>query len=274
VRLRPRANLEVNRHFICDTGRSDYRWMNRGDRVEAPMAHDGIRYHATEWPSALEGLAALVRNVDGPVVLLAGGRASVESLGAAMQLLEGHRVTAAMKVPLGPSAPIGTIPNLALRAERAANLGGAELLGIGRDFAAAVAAVAGAALVVVLDVELDDAEAASVASAAAVVHLTTVADARLGPAALVLPITSMVEEQGVYVNRDGRAQRYLPARPAPGMAWPAWRVCWEAWALNTPEREAPATASEAFGALAPFAGMTHRDLGLTGRVVTGAGVTA
>ncbi|MBP6443168.1 MAG: (2Fe-2S)-binding protein [Gemmatimonadales bacterium] len=274
VRLRPRANLEVNRHFICDTGRSDYRWMNRGDRVEAPMAHDGIRYHATDWPSALEGLAALVRNVDGPVVLLAGGRASVESLGAAMQLLEGHRVTAAMKVPLGPSAPIGTIPNLALRAERAANLGGAELLGIGRDFAAAVAAVAGAALVVVLDVELDDAEAASVASAAAVVHLTTVADARLGPAALVLPITSMVEEQGVYVNRDGRAQRYLPARPAPGMAWPAWRVCWEAWALNTPEREAPATASEAFGALAPFAGMTHRDLGLTGRVVTGAGVTA
>src|ERR1044072_2212315 len=34
VRLRPRANLDVNRHFICDSGRADYRWMNRGDRAE------------------------------------------------------------------------------------------------------------------------------------------------------------------------------------------------------------------------------------------------
>jgi hypothetical protein len=52
------------------------------------------------------------------------------------------------------------------------------------------------------------------------------------------------------------------------MAWPAWRVAAEAWALLADGREAPATASEAFGALAPFAGMSHRDLGLTGRVVT------
>jgi NADH-quinone oxidoreductase subunit G len=274
VRLRPRANLDVNRHFICDTGRLDYRWMNRGDRVESPLAHDGTRLLPTDWPSALEGLAALVRNASGPVVLLTGGRASVESLGAVLQLLDGHQVTAAMKVPLGPEAPIGTIPDLALRAERAANLGGATLLGIGHDFASAVAATARAALVVMLDVELDDAEAGAVASAEAVVQLTTVFDPRLGGAALVLPLTSMVEEQGVYVNREGRAQRFLPARGAPGMAWPAWRVCWEAWALNNPGREAPATASEAFGALPPFAGMTHRDLGLTGRVVTGAEVTA
>ena len=36
VRLRPRPNLEVNRHFICDYGRMNYRWLNRGDRIEAP----------------------------------------------------------------------------------------------------------------------------------------------------------------------------------------------------------------------------------------------
>jgi hypothetical protein len=51
------------------------------------------------------------------------------------------------------------------------------------------------------------------------------------------------------------------------MAWPAWRVAAEAWALGGDDREAPATASAAFGALAPFAGMSHRDLGLTGRIV-------
>ena len=46
VRIRPRPNLEVNRHFICDYGRMNYRWMNRGDRVEAPLVRDGDRHVA------------------------------------------------------------------------------------------------------------------------------------------------------------------------------------------------------------------------------------
>ena len=46
VRIRPRPNLEVNRHFICDYGRMNYRWMNRGDRVEAPLVRDGARHVA------------------------------------------------------------------------------------------------------------------------------------------------------------------------------------------------------------------------------------
>jgi NADH-quinone oxidoreductase subunit G len=267
VRLRPRANLEVNRHFICDTGRADYRWMNRGDRCETPMVAEGGKLRAVEWPAALRRLADVTSADSGPVVMLTGGRASSESLGWLRKLLDGRSVTAAMKVPMGPEAPIGAIPNLALRAERAANLGGAELLGVSGDWALAVAAAATASLVVILDVELDEAEATQVASAGAIVHLATVADPRLGLPAVLLPVTTMVEEQGVYVNRDGRAQRFLPARPAPGMAWPAWRVAAEAWALMGDGRDVPATTSEAFGALTPFAGMSHRDLGLTGRVV-------
>ena len=49
VRLRPRPNLEVNRHFICDYGRMNYRWMNRGDRIEAPLVREGGRHVATDW---------------------------------------------------------------------------------------------------------------------------------------------------------------------------------------------------------------------------------
>ena len=41
VRLRPRPNIDVNRHFMCDTGRLDYRWLNYGDRAEAPLLRDG-----------------------------------------------------------------------------------------------------------------------------------------------------------------------------------------------------------------------------------------
>ena len=52
--------------------------------------------------------------------------------------------------------------------------------------------------------------------------LGTVRDRR-APATreLVLPITTMAEENGTYVNRDGRVQRFLQAKGAPGMARPA-----------------------------------------------------
>jgi NADH-quinone oxidoreductase subunit G len=269
VRLRPRPNLQVNRHFICDTGRADYRWMNRGDRVEAPLVREGERLRATDWDQALQVVADAVRAAAGDVVVLAGGRASCEAIGWVMRLA-GEPASAAMRVPLGAEAPIGRLPNLALRRERAANWHGAQRLGMTAEWTAAVAAAGRASLVILLDAELDDVEAAALSGARQVVHFATVADPRLTSLVAVLPITTMVEEQGVYVNRDGRAQRYLPARPAPGMARPAWRAAAEAWALGEPGRVAPGTAEEAFAALEPFAGLSYRELGLTGRVVAAA----
>ena len=269
VRLRPRPNLEVNRHFLCDTGRADYRWMNRGDRVEAPLVVDGGHTLATSWEAANSRLAALVAGTSS-VVVLAGGRVSCESIGWVMKLVSGRSVVAAMKVPRADEVPLAAVPNLALRAERAANLHGARLLGMAADWAKATAAIAGADLVIVLDADLSDDEASAVAAARHVVCLATVIDSRLPNAELVLPVTTFVEEQGVFVNRDQRAQRFLPAKSAHGMARPAWWVASQAWALDDTERSAPSTASEAFGALAPFEGLSHRDLGLTGRMLAAA----
>src|SRR6266545_2265570 len=88
VRLRPRANFDVNRHFICDTGRADYRWMNRGDRVEIPLVQDGPRLVPADWDAALGRLAELILDSWGNVVLLASGRASLEALGWLMRLVD------------------------------------------------------------------------------------------------------------------------------------------------------------------------------------------
>jgi NADH-quinone oxidoreductase subunit G len=271
VRLRPRPNLDVNRHFMCDTGRADYRWMNRGDRVEAPLWRDAAGLHACDWDAALDRLVALLADADGSVVVLAGGHASCESIGWTLQLTGGGRRAAAMKVPLGDEAPIGSIPNLALRRERAANLEGGRLLGLSADWSGALAALQGAALAIVLDVDLDEAEVAALHGAARVVHLASVPDPRLRGVDLVLPITTLAEEQGVLVNRDQRAQRYLPAKSGAGMARPAWWIASQGWARAGANRSAPATASEAFGMLDPFVGLTYRDLGLTGRTI-GAGI--
>ena len=65
VRFRPRPNLEVNRHFMCDYGRMNYRWLNRGDRVEAPLVREGGRHVATDWDTALDRLEQAVRGASG-----------------------------------------------------------------------------------------------------------------------------------------------------------------------------------------------------------------
>ena len=147
VRLRPRPNLEVNRHFMCDYGRMNYRWMNRGDRIEAPLVRDGGRHIATDWDTALDRLGQLVRGASGSAVILASGRASTESLGLVRRLVDRLEVTAAMQVPLGDEAPLAGVPNLALRRERAPNLAGAELLGYGADWEAAMRELPSAGLV-------------------------------------------------------------------------------------------------------------------------------
>jgi NADH-quinone oxidoreductase subunit G len=272
VRLRPRPNLDVNRHFMCDYGRMHYRWMNRGDRIEAPLVRDDGRHVATDWDTALARLEQVLRGATGAAVILASGRASTESLGLVRHLVDRFDVTAAVQVPLGDEAPLAGVPNLALRRERAPNLVGAELLGYTRAWDAAVRQAASAAVVIVLDAELGPADEAALAAAPGlVVALGTVFAEAFRRAEVVLPVTTMAEENGTYVNRDRRVQRYQQARSQPGMAQPAWWVAGEILAGPGPSSDAPSTAAEAFALLGTrwpiFAGLTHADLGFTGRVL-------
>ncbi len=273
VRLRPRANLDVNRHFMCDIGRADYRWMNRGDRVEVPLVREGNRTVPADWEVALGRLADLVEGAGGRIVLLASGRASLESLGWVRRLLDGRDVSAAIKVPTGGVAPLPGIPDLALRAERVPNLDGARLAGYTASWEAAMAAVEGAALVLLLDVALEDSEVARLARAGSVIALASIDDDRLKGSALLLPVSTMVEENGTYMNRDGRVQRFTQAKAPPGMARPAWWIAAEAWSRREPGRLVPETAALAFAGLGTtipaLAGITYADLGVTGRVVSG-----
>src|SRR5438034_2967887 len=127
---------------------------------------------------------------------------------------------------MGEAAPPPGGPRLALRAERAPNATGAELLGYSRDYAAALKAAESAAVVLVLDepeitvrpagmllyagtVLPDDPSPAPPAPAPAAPRAPRRAD-------VVLPIASVAEEDGTFVNREARVQRYFQAKPAPG----------------------------------------------------------
>jgi NADH-quinone oxidoreductase subunit G len=249
VRVRPRPNLEVNRYFICDHGRMNYRWMNRGDRIEAPLVQRDGELHATDWDEACERVATLLRGAGGRAVALVSPKASTEALFLARELFAGGgglggggglEWMGAFQVVMGEEAPLVGVPDLALRAERAPNAKGAELLGYSRDYAAALAAAETAAIVLVLD-EPD----LVVRTAGTLIYAGTVLPEGARAAAVVLPIANVAEEDGTFVNRDGRAQRYFQAKPAPGMARPAWWVLSEL-AAAAGRGERVASAAEVF----------------------------
>jgi len=272
VRVRPRSNLEVNRYFICDHGRMNYRWMNRGDRIEAPLVKRGGELHATDWQDAFERVTTVLRGAGGRVVALVSPRASTEALFFARELFRaggrGLEWTGAFQVVMGEEAPLPGVPDLALRAERAPNGRGAELLGYGREYAAALAAAESAAVVLVLD-EPD----IPVRTAGTLIYVGTVLPERAREAEVVLPIANVAEEDGTFVNRDGRVQRYAQAKPAPGMARPGWWVFSELSAALG-QGDPVASAAEAFARVAqtlePFRGLSYEQLGFTGKPAAGA----
>src|SRR5438094_29113 len=203
-----------------------------------------------------------------PVGSLVSPRMSTEALFLARELLAGFDWTGAVQIVMGEEAPLAGVPNLALRAERAPNGTAADLLGYGRDYAAALRAAESAAVVLVLDEP-----EVTVQPAGALVYLGTVLPDGARNAEVVLPIANVAEEDGSFVNRDGRVQRYFQAKPAPGMARPAWWVLAEL--LGALENSAPLTGPAAvFDRLAqsagggPFAGLGYASLGLLGKQLT------
>jgi len=274
VRVRPRPNLAVNRYFICDHGRAHYRWMNGGDRIEAPLVRKDGELRAVDWDEALDRARGIIAGAGGAAVALVSPGASTEALFLARRLLGRFAWTGAFQVVKGEEAPLPGVPGLALRADRAPNVRGAELLGYSRDYDLALRAAAAAGVVLVLDDST-----APVRTDGALIYLGTVLpdDAGVRGAAVVLPIANVAEEDGTFVNCDGRVQRYTQAKPAPGMARPAWWVLGELGADGT--GPAPTSAADAFARFAAAteaaAGLTYAALGLSGRLLgSGAGAPA
>jgi len=86
-------------------------------------------------------------------------------------------------------------------------------------------------------------------------------------AAVVLPMTNTLEEEGTFTNLRGRVQRYLQARTAPGVARPTWYVLADLLAAMGGAGQF-FVPNEVFAALAAthpaFTGLDYEALGLRG----------
>jgi NADH-quinone oxidoreductase subunit G len=272
VRMRPRPNEDVNKYFLCDEGRLNYRWLNRRDRVEFPHIRRGDALAPAGWDEAVEAAAAALRGRR--VHVVASPSLSNEVLFQLAQVIARLGGTGVFRVRQGPEAPLDGVPGLSLRADRAANVRGAELLGFRRT-ETPLAGLANGDALLVADEELAGADAASLAAvaaaAAAVVVIGTTLPSWAMRAAVMLPIANMAEEEGTFTNVEGRVQRYLQAKAAPGLARPGYAAMGDLLtALG--DQTVNVVPSDVFRALAaahaPFGGMTYEGLGLRGATVS------
>jgi NADH-quinone oxidoreductase subunit G len=277
VRLRPRSNDAVNKFFMCDHGRLNYRWMNRADRVDNPLVRQQGVLATADWTVALRAAAQLLTGKR--AFVLASPNLSNEALFLLGKLVRKSGGTGAIRVNQGPEAPLPGVDDLALRSDRAANVRGAELLGFARSDSPLAGLQAGDVLIVV-DEELAGIDAAAVAKAGATIVVGTTLPAWARHAAtVVLPIANCVEEEGTFTNLRGRVQRFLQAKAAPGVARPSYFVLGDLLAAMG-EGQGYWTAAAAFEALAAtqpaFAGMSYDTLALKGATTSGAmaGATA
>ena len=132
VRLRPRPNDDVNKYFMCDHGRLNYRWMNRQDRVDVPLVRRGATLAGTDWEIAVDAAAQAALGQAGVRARVAE---SVErsAVPARRELVRATSGAGAFRVEQGDEAPLaGRRRSRAARAIARRTCRGAELLGFTR----------------------------------------------------------------------------------------------------------------------------------------------
>ena len=276
VRLRPRPNDDVNKYFMCDHGRLNYRWLNRPDRVDVPHvrgngggSREPGRMMPTDWDGALAAAANALRGKK--VFVLASPMLSNEALYLLSRLVKKTGGTGVFRVPQGAEAPLPGVEDLSLRRDRAANANGAELFGFSRNDNPLGAYKSGDVLIIA-DEELAGVDIPAVNAAQIIVVGTMVPAWAREKVGVVLPTANMSEEEGTFTNLRGRVQRFTQAKAAPGFARPTWWVISDLLAAAG-EPTSYFLASDVFTALAKdtpaFAGMSYDALGLKGRQIAG-----
>jgi NADH-quinone oxidoreductase subunit G len=271
VRLKPRPNEAVNQYYLCETGRLGYRRFNRQDRQEQPLVRRGTALVVAEWGEALAAAAGMLSGRR--VVVVASPSLSNEALFLLERLVARLGGTAVFRVTRGAEAPLPGAPDLALRAERAANGTGARALGF-REVDSLDGLSAAGEVLLVVDDELDGVAPSTLDGFGAVVQLGTALPPMLADrAAVALPLATVLEEEGTLTNLRGRVQRFLQAKAAPGVARPSWYVladllaaCGGAGDFLLPEAVFEALATTHDG----FRGLSYGSLGLQGAVMPAA----
>ncbi len=218
-RTRPRYDPDVNKWWMCDDGRYEFRELQGEDRAaQARVNRDPVALD-----EALREAAAILKKLSGDdIVVLASARMSTETLFAVKRLAE---ALGGVQV-FGTARPDWEGDEVLKSADRNPNstglscVFGDELSG-SADLEQRLSSGTVKAAIVLDEKTTDPAIAEGVENVIALVHR----DAGIGGRAKIqLPLAAWCETDGTFLNRDGRVGRFHPAVPPPGDALAGWEL--------------------------------------------------
>ncbi|BDG01848.1 2Fe-2S iron-sulfur cluster-binding protein [Anaeromyxobacter oryzae] len=255
-RYRPRENDAVNQEWMCDDGRTSYKYLNN-DRVRVPRAGRGAQAEVLARPVAAQRAAAeLSAHAQAKTLgVLLSPVASLEDLLVACQVA---KEGLGLSVAYVGGRPDGWQDDFLKRADQNPNRKGLELAAQAygltlKPFAELLAAVQAGTVkgLWAVGTELPDATAAAKLERLEVLVAQSYNDVGLAKAATVLlPASPHSETDGTFVNFEGRAQRFEMAYYPRGESRPHWALAAELGAALKLEI-AFANAREVFQKLGP-----------------------
>ncbi|MHC4429859.1 MAG: molybdopterin-dependent oxidoreductase, partial [Planctomycetota bacterium] len=269
-RLVPRVNEDVNGHWMCDEGRLSYRRQLAVDRLASAQAPAGA---GKDWEEAVGQVAELLKSSapKGRAAAIFSPRLVSETYFAWRRLFEQLG-----NVPVGVHRLVrGKDDNLLVRADKGANTRGAGwVLGDCRDTAAILEQATGGQLdtLLIFGDPLDPEDTPPVddelRSKVRLIYIGSFLDATAQRASLLLPAAAWAEEDGSFVNFEGRVQWTRRCHLPCGESRPGWRIAAEVAeeaGVGLPPWTSAADVLEALASsVEPFNGMTESDLGLLG----------
>jgi NADH-quinone oxidoreductase subunit G len=221
-RFEPRENDAVNGSWMCDSGRLNYRWVGRADR----LGEVRVRGTKSDWATAMaEWLKALRSAPEGSVAVVASARQTTEEL----YLLQG--IGRKLGALTDAVAREGEGDQLLVNPDRNPNSQGARLTGIAyTEMGIRLPKIAegirsGRIRTLVVfgeDVTRHGLDAELLGRLELLVVSDILPNATTGLAHILLPGCAPLEKRGTFINVKGRVQRLMKAVEPPGDARPEW----------------------------------------------------
>ncbi len=220
-RLVPRENPAVNRHWMCDEGRFEYKAVHANRALLAAMGGKRARFEDA-LAEAARRLRAAVAADRGAVGVLFSYEASNEDTHA-LARLAGELLGIERRYGGGKAA--GWSDEILVSADKNSNTRGVEGIAGGPlrgldELRADVVSGALQALLVLGNSTLALPEGKPTTLVALTSHQGPLVDR----ATVSLPLATWAEVDGTFTNRQGHVQRIRTAVKAPGEAAPGWRL--------------------------------------------------
>jgi NADH-quinone oxidoreductase subunit G len=279
-RLRPRRNVDVNRSWMCDIGRVEYKEIALETRLSSARIRSGANGGATWAPATLDAALDAVHERlqqagPGGAAFVATPQATNEDLYTFRRLAD--KVGGLLDFRVGNPQERTQVreDNVLLRADRNPNTTGALDLGMGRDGIDAILAACRAGKIKALVLQGPELlRFAGARESLAAVPFIAVMASHDGPglesAHVLLPAAAWAEVDGTFTNYQRRVQRIRRAVASPGEALPRWELA-AALLSRLNEPLAATSARELFVEIAKsvpaYAGLDVRAVGTEGRVI-------